>query len=148
LNFNIDTCLPDFIHSLVTSLLYSIYCSFHFFLNFCEFPHGCGGHLPEFGRWVEFPPLPNWQFVRGDKRCYVPSLLQGHAAVKIPSHEKPIKGVTVYTTCLHMTCCNRLALCGNRNRRRRIRSATYGLYNPNDDSLQHCYLLFQHSKIF
>jgi len=36
---------------------------------------------------------------------YVISLLQGHAAVKIPSYEKPIKGI--------MTSCKRLAWAGN-----------------------------------
>jgi len=50
---------------------------------------GCGGHLPEFERWVEFPPLPNWQFVRDDKKCYLTSLLQGHVAVIFQAMKSP-----------------------------------------------------------
>jgi len=75
-------------------------------------PKGCGGRHPEFERWVEFPPLPNWQFVRGDNKCYVISWLQGHAAIKIPSYENLIKSTTIHTTCLHVTCCNGLAWSG------------------------------------
>ena len=44
---------------------------------------------------------------------YVISLLQGHAAVKIPRYEKHIKGIMVYTMCVHVTSCKMLAWVGN-----------------------------------
>ena len=44
---------------------------------------------------------------------YVISLLQGHITVKIPSYEKPIKGIMVYTMCMHVIFCERLAWAGN-----------------------------------
>ena len=67
--------------------------------------------------WLEIV----WRWERSPKpvmtlNCsvrYVISLLQGHAAVKIPSYEKPIKGIMVYTMCMHVTSCERLAWVGN-----------------------------------
>jgi len=75
--------------------------------------------------WLEI----DWRWERSPRpvmtlNCsvhYVISLLQGHAAVKIPSYEKPIKGIVVYTTCMHVTSCECLAwetdyLCLQRSR--------------------------------
>jgi len=53
------------------------------------------------------------------KKCYVISWLQGHAAVKIPSHEKLTKRTMVYIMCVHVTSSQRLAWSGKSRRRRR-----------------------------